>query len=126
MKLVALASFEGTSLVVQSSFNSFVCGSKHKSLLSIFYSSFTMKTFTLSTVAALAAMANAAPQFWERSTSALDVSLTANGNTEVTAVITNTGATDLNLLTAGSILDASPVEKVSLFSAGTSSDIFSR
>lgn len=80
-----------------------------------------MKAFTLSTIAALTAVGAAHPQMakWVRSATALDVALTATGNTEVKAVITNNGATDLNLLTAGSILDASPVEKVSLFSAGT-------
>ncbi|OCL12412.1 putative neutral protease 2 precursor [Glonium stellatum] len=52
--------------------------------------------------------------------SPLAVSLTTSGNTEVKVAITNKGATALNLLSKGTILDESaPVEKVQIFSANT-------
>jgi deuterolysin len=52
-------------------------------------------------------------------TSPLEVTLTPTGNTNFVASITNTGDTDLNLLTYGSILDNAPVQKVNVFASST-------
>lgn len=56
----------------------------------------------------------------EKRAPALDVKLSAQGNTLVKAVITNTGASDINLLNKGTFLDKAAVEKVTVSSDGKS------
>jgi deuterolysin len=55
----------------------------------------------------------------QRSTAGLDVQLISIGNTMVKAVITNTGSTDVRLLTDGTFLDPAPVHKFHVSSSGT-------
>lgn len=68
-----------------------------------------------SALAALAAVAVAAPTP-DANTSGLTVDLKLISNTEVKAVITNTGKDELKLLSAGTILSKAPTEKVAVFS----------
>lgn len=49
--------------------------------------------------------------------SPLDVTIIPIGNAVFSAKVTNTGSTDLNLFAYGTLLDSSPVEKLSIYSA---------
>lgn len=76
-----------------------------------------MKVQVLS-VAALASLANALATGLNKRDSPLTVSLEVTGNTDVKAVITNTGSDSLKLFKTGTFLDDSHVEKVEVFQAG--------
>jgi deuterolysin len=80
-----------------------------------------MKGFTQLSLAALAAYASAtAIGDVNKRDSTLKVTLTAAGNTEVKVAVTNNGDKALNLLSKGTFLDeANPVEKVTLYAAGS-------
>jgi|SRR5688572_352059 hypothetical protein len=54
------------------------------------------------------------------SSSPLDVKLELQGNSEVTAVVTNKADRDLKVLKVGTLLDSTPVEKVTVTSKGMS------
>ena len=66
--------------------------------------------FSLATLVALAAAAPTTPDGTD--TSGLKVDLTLVSNTQVKAVLTNTGKDDLKLLKTGTILSSAPVHKV--------------
>lgn len=77
-----------------------------------------MKGFTQIIIGALATLG--AARVLDQRATGLSVSLTAEGNSKVKATVTNTGTTDLNLLSVGTMLDtAEAVEKVKVYSAGT-------
>jgi deuterolysin len=80
-----------------------------------------MKTFAQLSVAALASYATAASVDINKRETPLSVQLTATGNSEVKIAVTNNGEKTLNLLSKGTFLDEkTPVEKVSIYSAGGS------
>jgi hypothetical protein len=80
-----------------------------------------MKTFAQLSVAALASYATAASVDVNKRETPLSVQLTATGNSEVKIAVTNNGDKTLNLLSKGTFLDEkTPVEKVSIYSAGGS------
>lgn len=67
----------------------------------------------------LTALVAASPIDTQKSDSLLKVVLTASGQlAAINAEITNTGASDLALLTYGSFLSAAPVEKVDIYLGG--------
>lgn len=72
-----------------------------------------MKFFS---VLALASMAVAAPA--KRAPTPLEVKLEMVGNSEVKAVVTNTGKNNLKVFKSGTLLDDAPVEKAKVFSGG--------
>ncbi|KAF2710095.1 neutral protease 2-like protein [Pleomassaria siparia CBS 279.74] len=75
-----------------------------------------MKGFTQISLVALASYVSATAINVNKRASPLSVELTASGNSEVTATFTNNGATALNLLNKGTVLDeVNPVEKVKMF-----------
>ncbi|KAH7356206.1 neutral protease 2-like protein [Pyrenochaeta sp. MPI-SDFR-AT-0127] len=76
-----------------------------------------MKVQVLS-VAALASLASAFSDALSKRDSPLSVALSVTGNTDVKAVITNTGSESLKLFKTGTFLDDSHVEKVEVFQAG--------
>lgn len=76
-----------------------------------------MKVQALS-VAALASLASAFSEALSKRESPLSVSLSVAGNTDVKAVITNTGSESLKLFKTGTFLDDSHVEKVEVFQSG--------
>ena len=57
------------------------------------------------------------------SPSPLDVKLELQGNSEVKAVVTNHAQRDLKLLRLGTLLDSTPVEKVTVSSTSRSHDV---
>lgn len=69
-------------------------------------------------VAALASLASAFSDALSKRDSPLSVALEVTGNTEVKAVITNTGSEDLKLFKTGTFLDDALVEKVEVFQSG--------
>lgn len=71
-------------------------------------------------IASLAALVSSKAIKLEKRAPALDMKLSSQGNTLVKAVITNTGASDVNLLNKGTFLDKAPVEKVTVSSNGKS------
>lgn len=77
-----------------------------------------MKFFTGLSVAALVSAASAVSLNLNKRDSPLDVKLEMVGNTEVKATVTNTGADNLKLYKAGSLLDTAAVEKVEIYNAG--------
>jgi hypothetical protein len=68
--------------------------------------------------ATLAALVSSKAIKLEKRAPALDVKLSAQGNTLVKAVITNTGSDAINLLNKGTFLDNAAVEKVTVSSDG--------
>jgi len=80
-----------------------------------------MKGFTLAT---LVACASATVINVNKRETPLSVELTASGNTEVKVAVTNNGEAAVNLLSKGTFLDeASPVEKVHMYTAGGSTKV---
>lgn len=80
-----------------------------------------MKAFTQLSLAALASYATAASVDVFKRETPLTVELVAAGNTEVKVTVTNNGDKTVNLLSKGTFLDEqTPVEKVSVYSAGGS------
>jgi deuterolysin len=71
-------------------------------------------------IATMAALVSSTAIRLERRALALDVKLSAQGNTLVKAVITNTGSSGINLLNKGTFLDNAAVEKVTVSSDGKS------
>ncbi|KAF2501963.1 neutral protease 2-like protein [Lophium mytilinum] len=79
-----------------------------------------MKTLTQLSMAAFVALASATAIDVNKRASPLSVELSAVGNTEVKVAVTNTGSTELNLLSKGTFLDeVQPVQKLKVFSANT-------
>ncbi|OCK85695.1 neutral protease 2-like protein [Lepidopterella palustris CBS 459.81] len=77
-----------------------------------------MRFSTQLSLAALVALASSTAIHIGRRDTPLSVKLTASGNTEVKVAVTNTGASDLNLLSKGTFLDEkAPVEKVKIYTA---------
>ncbi|KAL6875269.1 Deuterolysin metalloprotease family domain-containing protein [Trichoderma novae-zelandiae] len=72
-----------------------------------------LKMKFVSGLIALAALASAAPG---KAPTPLDIKLESAGNAEIKAVITNTGKNNLKIFKTGTILDSSPVEKVTISS----------
>jgi deuterolysin len=82
---------------------------------------FKMKVFSQLSVAALASYATAASVDVNKRETPLSVKLAATGNSEVKVTVTNNGDKTLNLLSKGTFLDEhTPVEKVTMYSAGGS------
>lgn len=80
-----------------------------------------MKVFSQLSVAALASYATAASVDVFKRETPLEVQLAAAGNSEVKVTVTNNGDKTLNLLSKGTFLDEqTPVEKVTMYSAGGS------
>lgn len=80
-----------------------------------------MKVFSQLSVAALASYATAASVDVFKRETPLGVQLAVAGNSEVKVTITNNGEKTLNLLSKGTFLDEqTPVEKVTMYSAGGS------
>ncbi|KAF1953592.1 hypothetical protein CC80DRAFT_142124 [Byssothecium circinans] len=75
-----------------------------------------MKLFS---IAAIAALANAASVDLSKRADALDVKLELTGNTAVRAKITNTGSEAIKVLKTGSFLSKVPVEKATIFASGS-------
>ncbi|TLD28017.1 neutral protease [Venturia nashicola] len=71
-------------------------------------------------IASLAALVSSKAIKLEKRAPALDVKLSPQGNSVVKAVMTNTGASDINLLNKGTFLDKAAVEKVAVSSDGKS------
>lgn len=71
-------------------------------------------------VATLIGLANSVAVEIEKRASSLEVLLSAGANAQVKATIKNVGATDLTLLTYGTLFDTAAVEKVDVYSAGMS------
>ncbi|KAH8893979.1 hypothetical protein GQ53DRAFT_644593 [Thozetella sp. PMI_491] len=69
----------------------------------------------LVSVSALVATASALSIQAGKRDTPIDVTLEVVGNTDIKAVITNTGSTDLKVFKTGSILDSNPVEKTAIF-----------
>ncbi|EXF79318.1 metalloproteinase [Colletotrichum fioriniae PJ7] len=69
----------------------------------------------LTGLSCLAAVASAVVVDLNKRDSPLDVKIESTGNTAIKASITNTGASDLKVLKAGSILDKLAVEKAEVF-----------
>ncbi|TID18442.1 neutral protease [Venturia nashicola] len=67
-------------------------------------------------IASLAALVSSKAIKLEKRAPALDVKLSPQGNSVVKAVMTNTGASDINLLNKGTFLDKAAVEKVTVSS----------
>ncbi|KAF2262948.1 hypothetical protein CC78DRAFT_618044 [Lojkania enalia] len=83
-----------------------------------------MKGFASLSLAALVASASAAVVNVNKRETPLTVELTPSGNSEVQIAVTNNGAKPVNLLSTGTFLDeASPVEKVTMYSAGGSTKV---
>lgn len=74
-------------------------------------------------IALLAALVSSKAIKLERSDPALNMKLFAKGNTLVKAVLTNTGASDVNLLNKGTFLDKAAVEKLTV-SSDSKSQLF--
>lgn len=74
--------------------------------------------FALATT--LAALVSSKAIKLEKRAPALDVKLSALGNTLVRATVTNTGSSAINLLNKGTFLDYGAVEKVTVSSDGKS------
>jgi deuterolysin len=60
----------------------------------------------------------AAPVIDSRDASALDVKIERLGNSKIKAVVSNRGASALNVLKTGTVLDNGGVEKVHVYSKG--------
>jgi Deuterolysin metalloprotease (M35) family len=71
-------------------------------------------------IATLAALVSSKAIKLDKRAPALDVKLSAQGNTLVKAVVTNTGSSAVNLLNKGTFLDNAAVEKVTVSSDGRS------
>lgn len=83
-----------------------------------------MKVFSQLSVAALASYATAASVDVFKRETPLGVQLAVAGNSEVKVTITNNGEKALNLLSKGTFLDEqTPVEKVTMYSAGGSEKV---
>ncbi|QDS76192.1 hypothetical protein FKW77_008203 [Venturia effusa] len=77
---------------------------------------FTSQQFV---IASLAALVSSKAIRLNKRAPALDVKLSSQGNTVVKAIVTNTGASDVNLLNKGTFLDKAAVEKVTVYSDET-------
>ena len=76
-----------------------------------------MQLISALTLSALLSVASSSVVDLDRRDSPLALSLTVVGNTKVKAKLSNTGSSDLKVLSKGTFLDKAPVEKVRVFGA---------
>ncbi|OJD40575.1 neutral protease 2 [Diplodia corticola] len=76
-----------------------------------------MKVSTVAVQAALASVAASAAVELNKRVTPLDVKLETLNNSEIKAVVTNNGNTDLNLFIRNSFLDSASIEKAEVYSA---------